>query len=72
MFIHCNGAADLLGGVGVGVAALLAFWLLRAGKIALATRNRTNGFWRAWLYGLHCQLVRVPVAIGQIKVLLNG
>jgi GT2 family glycosyltransferase len=63
---------SLLGGVGIGLTALLVFWLLRAGKIALVTRVRAGGFWRAWLYGLHCQLVRVPVAIGQIRVLLNG
>lgn len=60
----------LLGGLGIGMAALVGFWLLRAGKIALATRARAGGIWRAWLYGLHCQLVRVPVAIGQIEVLL--
>lgn len=66
------GLGSVLGGIGVGIVALFAFWLLRAGKIALAMRVRAGSPWRAWLYGLHCQLVRVPVAVGQIKVLLNG
>ena len=66
------GLGSVLGGIGVGIFALLAFWLLRASKIALATRARAGSTWRAWLYGLHCQVVRVPVAIGQIEVLLNG
>lgn len=66
------GLGCVIGGGSVGVLTLLAFWLLRAGQIALPTRTRAGGLGRAWLYGLHCQLIRVPVVVGQIKAFIHG
>jgi len=50
---------------------LLAWWTLRAMQIGLAVRARASGWAHALLYGLHCQLIRLPVAAGQLKGLLG-
>ncbi len=58
------------GAVG-GVALLLAWWGLRTARIAFAMRRRRVGAGQALLYALHCQFVRLPVAVGQLKALLG-
>lgn len=63
--------AVIVGGVGGGLLALLAWWLLRAAKIARAVRKRADGWLGACLYGLHCQFIRLPVVVGQVKGLLQ-
>jgi GT2 family glycosyltransferase len=65
------GIGTAVAGLAVGVGALLGFWVLRAGKIALSTRARAGSLGRAFLYGVHCQLVRVPTTIGQLKALIS-
>ena len=59
------------GGIQSGVALLLVWWSMRAAQIAYAMRARHLGVARSLLYGVHCQLVRLPVAIGQIRALLG-
>jgi glycosyltransferase involved in cell wall biosynthesis len=56
-----------VGGVGGGLLALLAWWLLRATKIAWTVRTRAEGWLGACLYGLHCQFIRLPVVVGQVQ-----
>ena len=60
------------GGILGGAMLLVAWWGTRAAQIAFAMRGRGVGVPDALLYGLHCQLVRLPVAIGQLKTLLMG
>ena len=56
-----------------GAAALIvAWWLMRALQIAYTVRGRKLGFGNALIYGLHCQFVRFPVAIGQLKALFGS
>lgn len=55
-----------------GTAFLLTWYALRALQIAYAMRTRRLGVMHALLYGLHCQFVRLPVAIGQLKMLLGS
>jgi glycosyltransferase involved in cell wall biosynthesis len=54
-----------------GAAFLVAWWLLRAGQIAHAMRGRKVKFGEALIYGLHCQFVRLPGAIGQLKTIFG-
>lgn len=61
----------IVGGVGGGLLALSAWLLLRAVKIARAVRKRSGGWLGACLYGLHCQFIRLPVVVGQVKGLLQ-
>lgn len=56
-----------------GAAALIvAWWLMRALQIAYTVRKRKLGLGNALMYGLHCQFVRFPVAIGQLKALFGS
>lgn len=65
-------AAGLLWkGLPGGALLLFAWWATRAAQIAYAMRGRGLGVPHALLYGLHCQFVRLPVAIGQLKTLLG-
>ncbi len=68
--VVCLGAVIVGGALG-GLMALLAWWLLRAAKIALSVRKRADGWLGACLYGLHCQFIRLPVVVGQVKGLLQ-
>jgi glycosyltransferase involved in cell wall biosynthesis len=61
----------LFGWAGAG-ALILAWWLVRAVQIAYTVRRRKLGITDALLYGLHCQFVRFPVAIGQLKTLFGS
>ena len=59
------------GGYQGGVGLLIAWWGIRAAQIAYAMRGRNLDVASSLLYGLHCQLVRLPVAIGQFKSLFG-
>ena len=52
-------------------ALIFVWWLLRSVQIALAVRDRQLGWASALMYGLHCQFVRLPAAVGQLKTLLG-
>jgi GT2 family glycosyltransferase len=67
--IFSVGAA--LGGMAGGVGALIAWWLLRASQIAYGMRRRNAPLRDAFLYGLHCQLVRLAAAVGQLQTFLR-
>lgn len=55
-----------------GAAALVSgWWLIRALQIAYTVRARQLGFGIALMYGLHCQFVRFPLAIGQLTALFG-
>jgi len=60
-----------LGGGWWALGALVGWWLLRALKIAIGARARSSGWAGGMLYGLHCQLMRLPVVVGQVKGLLE-
>jgi glycosyltransferase involved in cell wall biosynthesis len=53
------------------IAIIVTWWLLRSVQIAFTVRRRNIGWRSALMYGLHCQFVRVPVALGQLKTLLG-
>ena len=55
--------------VAVAVTLLLALVLLRAIMIAVSSRNKTLSILQGVAYGLHLQLIRIPVVIGQLKYL---
>jgi hypothetical protein len=61
-----------LGGVWGGLVMLISWWLLRAAKIALSVRSRTTNLIDALVYGLHCQFMRLPIVVGQLKALISG
>lgn len=46
-----------------------AWWLIRTLQIAYTVRGRNLGFRSAFMYGVHCQFVRLPVAVGQLRML---
>lgn len=60
-----------LGGLGAALAGLVVLWSLRAVKIAISARARTRSWGNSLLYGLHCQFMRLPVVVGQVKGLLQ-
>ncbi len=60
------------GGVSGGLLVLLGWWSLRATKIATSIRTRTRTFSEGLVYGFHCQFIRVPMVVGQLKALLHG
>lgn len=64
-------AGALLAGMWGGAALLLAWWAIRATQIAFGVRRRRLPARDAFLYGLHCQFVRLPAAIGQFKTILG-
>lgn len=55
-----------------GVAALISWWILRAFRTAMKVRDRATGWGDAFLYGLHAQFIRLPVALGQLKALMSA
>lgn len=59
-----------VGGWGA-LGMLLVLWLLRAFKIAIGARARSSGWVAGMLYGLHCQFLRLPIVVGQVKGLLK-
>ena len=61
----------LLGGGGAA-ALILAWWLIRTSQIAFTVRDRKLGLGNALMYGMHCQFVRLPAAIGQLKTFLGS
>jgi GT2 family glycosyltransferase len=61
-----------IGGMAWGAAAILGWWLMRASQIAYAMRGRKVRAGDALLYGLHCQFVRLPAAVGQLQVLFRS
>lgn len=61
-----------LGKAPAAAGLLLFWWALRAAQIGQAVRARADNRWHALLYGLHCQLIRLPVAAGQVKGLLRS
>lgn len=54
-----------------GVALLVAWWGLRTLQIAGTVLGRGLKFTDALMYAAHCQFVRIPIAIGQVKTLLR-
>lgn len=65
------GAGTVLGGLAVGIGALTAFVFLRAARIALRVRARVDSYLLSASYGIHCQFVKLPIAIGQAKEILS-
>lgn len=63
-------AGAYLVSLGFGIAAVIAWASLRAARTALRMRHRTKNWQDALLYGIHAQVIRLPVAVGQIKALL--
>ena len=61
------GFAGVLG----GSALLLAWWLLRTLQIANTVKGRGLQAADALMYGVHCQFVRLPVAVGQLRALFG-
>lgn len=59
-------------GWGRALGIVLAWWLIRGVQIAYKLRNRKVGWDTALMYGLHCQFVRLPLVLGQLKVLLGS
>ena len=59
------------GGAWWALAALFGWWSLRAFKIAVVAQTRATGWGKGLLYGLHCQFMRLPVVVGQLKGLLE-
>ena len=55
-----------------GLSFIVAWWLLRGVQIALTLKGRRIRAGTAFMYGLHCQFVRLPVAVGQLKSLSNA
>lgn len=60
-----------LGGFVGACGALVSWWILRALKISTAVRARASDWKHSVLYGLHCQFMRLPVVVGQVKGLLQ-
>jgi len=54
-----------------GLAILVIWWLLRAVQISYSARRLRMGVVEGIIYGLHCQFVRLPLAIGQLTTLLD-
>lgn len=69
LFIAAVGA--WLGGFWGALGGLLGWWSLRALKIAMVARVRASSWANSLLYGLHCQFMRLPVVVGQVKGLLQ-
>lgn len=55
-----------------GITLLSIWWLTRTAQIAYAIRRRHLGVSYSLLYGLHCQFVRLPLAIGQLQALFGA
>ena len=53
------------------VALMVGWWLLRSVQIAIGIRHRQLGWGNSLMYGLHCQFIRLPAAVGQLKTLLG-
>lgn len=49
------------------LGVVLAFFVLRTTRIATNVRNRADSLMSAVLYALHCQFMRLPLAVGQAK-----
>lgn len=60
-----------LGAMLGGLALLAAWWGIRAVRIGYTVRNRVANFTDALMYGLHCQFVCLPLALGQLKALFG-
>jgi glycosyltransferase involved in cell wall biosynthesis len=71
LWIAIGALGAALGGAWWALIALSGWWALRTFKIAVAARNRAAGWGSGLLYGLHCQFVRLPVVVGQVKGLLK-
>jgi glycosyltransferase involved in cell wall biosynthesis len=50
---------------------LIVWWTVRAAQISLAMRGRGLSAARRLMYGVHCQFVRLPVAVGQVRTVLT-
>jgi GT2 family glycosyltransferase len=53
----------------IGLAALLCWWVLRGTMTAIKVHKRARNWPDAFLYGLHVQFTRLPMAIGQFRAL---
>jgi glycosyltransferase involved in cell wall biosynthesis len=56
----------------VGGAALVCWWSLRAVRTAIKVRARVADWGDAFLYGVHTQFIRLPVALGQFNALASA
>lgn len=70
LWVSILAAGTWLVSLGFGLVAVAAWAALRATRTALRMRGRVKGWQDALLYGFHTQLIRLPVAVGQIKALL--
>lgn len=61
-----------LGGLAEGLLMLSGWWCIRGVWIGYAVRNRCRNFGDALMYGLHCQFLRLPLALGQLKACLGS
>lgn len=62
----------LLMGLTPAIATIVGWWLIRGLQIANTLKKRKLGLGTAFMYGLHCQFARLPVAVGQLKALLSS
>jgi glycosyltransferase involved in cell wall biosynthesis len=65
-------AGSWFGSLGFGLLGLAAWVMLRTARTAFKIRNRVKCWQDAFLYGFHTQLIRLPIAVGQIKALFIG
>jgi glycosyltransferase involved in cell wall biosynthesis len=56
----------------IGIGILITLWVVRAVRIAVSVRSRSKNASESLLYGLHCQLYRIPAAIGQLSWFFNA
>jgi len=71
LWIVVMSAGFRVGGLPIGIAALMAWWSLRVLRIAIKVRRRAGTLADAILYGLHIQAIRIPMLIGQLTALLR-
>lgn len=64
-------AGWLLGMLPLAIVLLLAWWLVRVLRVARGARARTANWADALIYGVHIQFMRIPIALGQSKALIE-
>ena len=58
-----------LGTLPAAIGLLAGWWLFRAVRIGYSARDRVASVADGFIYGLHCQFMRIPIVFGQIKAL---
>lgn len=71
LWVLTAGVGWYWGGAIGSIEALMIWWTVRTAQIAYAMRARGLSLSSSLLYGVHCQFVRLPLAIGQLKALFS-